>query len=212
MLYTEDVTPVQYDRYFVYYDLPSSALEGKSVGVSIVSTPYNKLHVEVPAVAYTAGDNNKVWKINLASEVWSISKGAIVDRIYSSFFAKVLEGYLTCLESEVNGYLAYDDLDSNLLPKAEGVWNMEGNLGDEVVNDFANNQEGIDNYATGTRGNEVDAYDKYQMMYNLYTAHTVKTQNIGYFENNNAIALIIGIALVGLTSIAGLYVLKKKRA
>lgn len=211
MLYNEDVPPVHVgDRHFVYYDLPTSALEGKSVGVSIVSTPYNKLYVEVPAVAYTAGDNNKVWKINLASEVWSISKGAIVNRIYNTFFAKVLEGYLSCSTSEVNGYMAFDDLDANFLPRTGEVWNMEGDLGGNMIDDYAN--QGQANYTTGTRGNSVDAYAKYLQMQNFYTAWLHSTQNIGYFENNNAIALIIGIALVGLTSIAGLYVLKKKRA
>ena len=36
--------------------------------------------------------------------------------------------------------------------------------------------------------------------------------SIGYFDNKASLPLIIGIALVGITGIAGLYILKKKRA
>lgn len=38
------------------------------------------------------------------------------------------------------------------------------------------------------------------------------TYSIGYFDNKASLPLIIGIALVGITGIAGLYILKKKRA
>ena len=209
-LYSDDPVPVQFDRFFVYYDMPVSALTG-SIGISIVSTPGNKLHVEIPVVAYTAGDSNKLWKVSYDEglDTWSYSKGAITDRIYNTFFAKVLEGYLTCSDSAVNGYMAFNDFDSNFLPKAESVWNMEGDLSGNLIADY----ESQANYASGTREStaSTDAYAKYVYMQALYAEYSSSTQNIGYLNNNNAIALIIGIALIGLTSIAGLYVLKRKR-
>ena len=82
---------------------------------------------------------------------------------------------------------------------------MSGNL----IADY----ESQANYASGTREStaSTDAYAKYVYMQALYAEHSSSTQNIGYLNNNNAIALIIGVALIGLTSIAGLYVLKRKR-
>ncbi|MFA7068433.1 MAG: LPXTG cell wall anchor domain-containing protein, partial [Acidaminococcaceae bacterium] len=126
------------------------------------------------------------------------------------FFAKVLEGYLTCDASPVNGYMAFNLIDTNFLPRVASVWNMEGDLAGNLIKDFLSETD----YATGTRETvaATDAFAKYQMMQNLYIATNNPTQNIGYFDNKSSLPLIIGIALVGLTSLAGLYILKKKRA
>jgi hypothetical protein len=46
----------------------------------------------------------------------------------------------------------------------------------------------------------------------LYEGSSGAQIDVGYFSNDSYVALIIAIALIGLTSIAGLYILKKKRA
>ena len=78
------------DRFFAYYDMPTSVLTG-NIGFSVVNS-FLKVDVEIPAVAFTTGDNNKVWKVDYVSEAWTLTKGAITERIYNTFFAKVLEG------------------------------------------------------------------------------------------------------------------------
>lgn len=148
------------DRFFAFYDMPTSLLSG-NIGFSVVNS-FSKVDVEVPAVAFATGDNNKVWKVDYVSETWTLTKGAITERIYNTFFAKVLEGYLTCDSSAVNGYGAFTAFDNNFLPRAEGVWNMEGDLGGVMIKDF----ESIGDYATGTREAvaSTDAYAKYTLM------------------------------------------------
>lgn len=148
------------DRFFAFYDMPTSLLSG-NIGFSVVNS-FSKVDVEVPAVAFTTGDNNKVWKVDYVSETWTLTKGAITERIYNTFFAKVLEGYLTCDSSAVNGYGAFTAFDANFLPRDGGVWNMEGDLGGVMIKDF----ETIEAYETGSREAEAstDAFAKYTLM------------------------------------------------
>lgn len=148
------------DRFFAYYDMPTSVLSG-NIGFSVVNS-FLKVDLEITPVAYVTGDNNKVWKVDYVVDQWTFTKGAITERIHNTFFAKVLEGYLTCDSSAVNGYGAFTAFDNNFLPRAEGVWNMEGDLGGVMIKDF----ESIGDYATGTREAvaSTDAYAKYTLM------------------------------------------------
>ncbi|MDD3938376.1 MAG: hypothetical protein PHU55_01295 [Bacilli bacterium] len=198
------------DRWFPYYDLPISVLTG-NISISIVNSLL-KVVVEVPEVAYSAGNNSEIWKVDYVSEAWSITKGAITQRIYNTFFAKVLEGYLSCSDSEVNGYMAFGSIDENFLPRTgePEVWNMEGDLAGNLIADY----ETQANYDSGTREAVVstDAFAKYEFMRVRYEGSSGAQIDVGYFSNDSYVALIIAIALIGLTSIAGLYILKKKRA
>ena len=198
------------DRWFPYYDLPISVLTG-NISISIVNS-FLKVVVEVPEVAYSAGDNSVIWKVDYVSEAWSIAKGAITQRIYNTFFAKVLEGYLSCSDSEVNGYMAFGSIDENFLPRTgePEVWDMEGDLAGNLIADY----ETQANYSSGTREETAttDAYAKYEFMRLKYEGSSGAQIDVGYLDNNSYFALIIATALIGLTSIAGLYILKKKRA
>jgi hypothetical protein len=78
---------------------------------------------------------------------------------------------------------------------------------DEVL-DFINQTD----YSAGRGvGQWVLTSAKVAKMQSMYNA-SVGAVNIGYFDNKSSLPFIIGISLVGLTSIAGLYILKKKRA
>ena len=57
-----------------------------------------------------------------------INKGAITERIYNTFFAKVLE-VITC-DANVNGYGAFEELDANYC-----VAGLGGDLG-VTITDF----------------------------------------------------------------------------
>ena len=196
------------DRYFPYYDMPTSVLTG-NIGFSVINS-FLKVDVEIPAVAYTAGDSNKVWKVDYVSEAWTITKGAITERIYNTFFAKVLEGYLTCDPNTTNGYMAFNALDTNFLPRASSVWNMEGDLTGNLIKDYVLES----NYATGTRETvaATDAFAKYQRMQALYIiGSSTPGQSHRVTSNTANIGLIMAISLIGITAIAGFYFLKTKK-
>ncbi len=190
------------NRWFAYYDVPISELTG-DIGITIVNASLG-VTVEIPAVPYTAGDNNKVWKINFVDPNWSITKGAITERIYNSFFAKVLEGYLSCDESAINGFMAFDDIDTNFLPRTAEVWNMEGDLGGQLIKDFLDKTD----YTTGTRETvaATDAYAKYTMMQGLFNAENGGGSSglIQVVESATTnVSYIIALMIMTLTLLAG---------
>ena len=196
------------DRFFAYYDMPTSVLTG-NIGFSVVNS-FLKVEVEIPAVAFTTGDNNKVWKVDYVSEAWTLTKGAITERIYNTFFAKVLEGYLTCDANAINGYGAFEELDANFLPRVAELWNMEGDLGGILIADF----DSVSDYATGTRETvaATDAFAKYEKMQTLYLIGSGTPGQLNRLNSSSSnIGLIALIGLLGLTSIAGFYFLKTKK-
>ena len=196
------------DRFFAYYDMPTSVLTG-NIGFSVVNS-FLKVEVEIPAVAFTTGDNNKVWKVDYVSEAWTLTKGAITERIYNTFFAKVLEGYLTCDANAINGYGAFEELDANFLPRVAELWNMEGDLGGILIADF----DSVSDYATGTRETvaATDAFAKYEKMQTLYLIGSGTPGQLNRLNSSSSnIGLIALIGLLGLTFIAGFYFLKTKK-
>jgi hypothetical protein len=191
------------DRFFAYYDMPTSVLTG-NIGFSVVNS-FLKVEVEIPAVAFTTGDNNKVWKVDYVSEAWTLTKGAITERIYNTFFAKVLEGYLTCDANAINGYGAFEELDANFLPRVAELWNMEGLLSDVNINDYMYQMD----YSSGFRPLEVNAYDKYLALQAYYDAANPAPITLN-FDSNAQITTLIIIALAGILTLAG-YILLRKR-
>lgn len=203
------VDGVPHTSWFPYYDVLLETITGNSFHFLKLSGDLTALLETSTSLTYVSGDSSYLFYLpgtNQAGDE-TLGKGSVLGRITNTFFAKVLSGYLSCSESVDNGYAAFAKMDENFLPKAEGVWDMQGDLAGNMIDDYTAQSD----YSSGTRGTPIDAYVKYQKMQSLYTL-LHPSQNIGYFENNNVIALIIGIALVGLTSIAGLYILKKKRA
>jgi len=199
-----------YTSWFPYYDILLSTINGKSFHFLKLSGDLTSIFETSTSLTYSSGDSSFLFYLPSTDQTGdeTLAKGQVLGRITNSFFGKVLDGYLSCSESSDNGFNAFQKIDTNFLPRIEGVWDMEGELSAIMIDDYANEE----NYSTGTRGNSIDAFTKYQMMQNLYTAASNPTQNIGYFDNKSSLPLIIGIALVGLTSLAGLYILRKKRA
>ena len=185
------------DVYFAYFDVPLSALTGKNVDLVIVDTNLY-FQVAVAGGPYAAQDNSKLWVVKQnMDETYSVTKGAVEGRIYNTFFAKVLEGYLTCSTSADNGYEAFNLVDTNFLPRAGEHWDMQGDLGGEhgvKIADYTSEED----YATGVREATpaTDAYAKYVMMKSLYdAAHPSPEQfRINKVANNNIIyVLVIGM-------------------
>lgn len=190
-------------RLFVYFDMPLSLLKG-GFKIDLVVFSTTKQEVVILTGAYSAGDNNKVWKVNHSEGTWSVSKGAITERILNTFLAKVLKGYLTCSPSAENGYNAFQLMDTNIIPRADGNWNVQSDLGGEKgvkITDYA--EIGTGDYATdrGT-GVQVDAYDKYtalEAMYNSSGASvdTNVTPNEGNTTGVTVLILLLAITLFG---------------
>lgn len=196
------------DRDFAYYDLPISSLT-TTIGVTIVDSS-NNFVLKIADITYSVGDNNKVLKVDNDNVSWSLSKGPISGRVYSTFFAKVLEGYLTCSDSSVNGYMAFGSIDSNFLPRTgePAVWNMEGTLSGQLIADYENEVA----YVSGTRETTAatDAFDKYSRMQSLFIANEPESRQ-SYTPASTNIGVVIIISVLSLTSLAGFYFLKTKK-
>lgn len=158
-------------RFYLFFDLPKSELVG-NVDFVVMDKDYYHI-ITLPTGVYTAGDNNKLWHVKLQGDpaVLVVTKGVAEARIHASWFALVLFGYLTCEPNAINGYGAFGDIVSNFLPLVDDgngnmVWNMEGNLGGILINDFENEAA----YTTGVREEvaATDAYAKYLAMKTLF--------------------------------------------
>lgn len=192
--------PEENEIHFAYYDLPISVLTGKEVGFTILDSLDRRL-VEVPATLYESTDNSKLWTVNIHEGVWSIEKGALElgegSVIFNSFFAYVLEGYLTCLDSNINGYLAFPMIDANFLPKDGEAWLINADLDLAFLDDYADEA----NYAAGPREEVTNAYDKYAMMANLYNSNSAgrggEQLAINSINNTTTFIIIFLAILVG---------------
>ena len=197
----------------VYYDVPIASLTGKYVDLARLSSS------DIETASYWNSTGPELWDNNLLHKVWRIwDNGGGIHRpapegeneaesrnVSNGVINSLLYGYLTCSPSVLNGYGAFSDLDTS--------FNLTGRtyLETDTVLDYVD-AEGNPDYSVG-RGDgwTVNTGDKVEMMGNLFIA-SQEAQSIGYFENKSYLPLIIGIALVGITGIAGLYILKKKRA
>lgn len=202
--------------WYAYYDIPVLDV-GDKVRVSRISVNGGKVDIVTPELVWSASDYGKVLYVGDANPGpgYTLSTGIIDDAVINSLglLDIVLEGYLSCSPSAANGFNAFPNINLTFFKKANGDWKTGGNLDTILITDFSG--IGISGYSSekGTAFT-TDGWTKYTRLEAMYNAANPSgpTQNIGYFDNNNAIAIIIGIALVGLTSLAGLYLLKHKRA
>lgn len=191
--------------FFPYFDIDISIVNNAQVGIGIIDSS-NKLHVEIPAQTFTAGDNSKLWYVTFTAGTWAYSKTTVTGKVFNTFFAKVLEGYITCLSSIHNGYGAYNLVNTNFVElDINNDWNMEGLLSDVNINDYMYQMD----YSSGFRPLEVNAYDKYLALQAYYDAANPAPITLN-FDSNAQITTLIIIALAGILTLAG-YILLRKR-
>ena len=191
--------------FFPYFDIDISIVNNAQVGIGIIDSS-NKLHVEIPAQTFTAGDNSKLWYVTFTAGTWAYSKTTVTGRVFNTFFAKVLEGYITCLSSIHNGYGAFNLVDTHFVElDINDDWNMEGLLSDVNINDYMYQMD----YSSGFRTLEVNAYDKYLALKAYYNAANPAPKTLN-FDSNSQITTLIIIALAGILTLAG-YILLRKR-
>ena len=156
---------------------------------------------------FEPSDNSKVWYVNKYNDDWWISKGSVDgnDTVYNTFFAKVLEGYLTCSASADNGYGAFNLVDTNFLPK-DGNWKMDGQLSDVTITDYA---YGSDYSSTSQRTlTEVNAFHKYEALETEYNA----ANPVRYTDNSKVSNVNTVVVLAAMFTIATLgYAFFRKR-
>lgn len=206
--------------YFPYFDLPVAGLSGSNIEIIIVNSHTEHTIDTIGTVPFIAGDNNKLWRVgrNADNSDFEVTKGALIGRVYASFLAKVLEGYLTCDANTDNGYMAFGQIDANFIPRTtdgEGkeVWNVEGSLGGIMIKDYENEA----NYLTGERETEAntDAYAKYMRMQTLFLANGgtlggAPERVIPVAQSSNNLIMLFGIMFA--FGLIGFIAYKKKRA
>ncbi len=206
--------------YFPYFDLPSAGLSGANIEIFVIYSGSNNLIATIGTVPFIAGDNNKLWRVgrNAEDTGFEVTKGALIGRVYASFVAKVLEGYLTCDANTDNGYMAFGQVDANFIPRTtdgEGkeVWDVEGRLSGIMIKDYENEA----NYLTGERETEAntDAYAKYMRMQTLFLANGgtlggAPERVIPVAQSSNNLIMLFGIMFA--FGLIGFIAYKKKRA
>jgi len=202
---------------FAFYDVEVSLITGKPLKFHKVKNDLTTIWNTSTSLTYSTGDSGFLYSIPSIDGVDGnvLTKGALSERIVSTFFAKVLEGYLTCNDSLDNGYLAFPNIDSNFLPRTTvaetEVWNMEGNLGGIDITDYSGIGK-VDYSAPRGIGAPTDGYVKYTAMQAMYNnnpggsgARTIQPTpsfNLG---------LVAIIGTLSLTALAGFYFLKTKK-
>ena len=208
---TSNLAPTGYEKalvngnkYFAYYDVSLNTLKNKTFDFVVLQNGY--MVTNTNTVSYVLGDNSKLLRITNEGGL-KINKVAIgsEQRIYNTFFAKVLEGYLTCSSSTDNGYGAFTAFDANFLPKSGGSWNLEGNLGDVTINDYLN----IEDYTSGPRSTPTNAYEKYLTMQQKAGAGCGRQ-----YTNDSTLDSTTGVLILGAMfalSTAGYIFFRKKK-
>lgn len=202
--YHEALQPT--NAWFPFYDISISLVNGADVGLSVLNDSNNEIALDIPAQTFTAGDNSKLWYVTFTAGTWAYSKTTVTGKVFNTFFAKVLEGYITCLSSIHNGYGAYNLVNTNFVElDINNNWNMEGLLSDVNINDYMYQMD----YSSGFRPLEVNAYDKYLALQAYYDAANPAPITLN-FDSNAQITTLIIIALAGILTLAG-YILLRKR-
>lgn len=205
---TNFISALTNGRWFVYYDVPTSNVKNKSL--DIINIDSNKNTIGAMNTTFEPSDNSKVWYVNKYNDDWWISKGSVDgnDTVYNTFFAKVLEGYLTCSASADNGYGAFNLVDTNFLPK-DGNWKMDGQLSDVTITDYA---YGSDYSSTSQRTlTEVNAFHKYEALETAYNA----ANPVRYTDNSkvsNVNTVVVLAAMFTIATLGYAFFRKKKIA
>jgi len=157
--------------FFAYFDIPIQNA-GTLFRAVRLSEKRGTIWNKSASLTWSVGDNSKVLYVggSVPADNATLTTGIIDDSISvkSSFAAIVLEGYLSCSDSVVNGAGAFEQMNSTFFMKADGLtWKLDSYLDTQDVTDYA----WYSNY-TAARGDgiQVDAYEKYVALQTRYIA------------------------------------------
>ena len=165
---------------------------------------------------YASGDNAQIYF--LWNEGDRFGLGSLLNTEYSVKAANlkpVFEGYFSCRSDADNGYGNWDQFVSTWIKYTDGDgvehWRTAGELSTVMLDDFANESD----YETGTRGHEISALDKYQMMEGLYNQANNQANSLSIVNpNDNTTIIIVVVSVVSALTICGLcfYVIRRRKA
>lgn len=205
---------LQSGLWYAYYDVEISMITGKEIRfLKVQSDEPNAIWNTSTPLTYTTGDSSYLFKLPTTDDSTNLlKKTSVTGRIVNNFFAKVLEGYLTCSSNIDNGYEAFNNIDTNFLPRtSDDFWDMEGNLGDVTITDYAGVGTTPYENPRGT-GQATNAYVKYSWMQSLYnSAHPVSGERNIDTNSTNNVTLITLVGTLSLSALAGFYFLKTKK-
>ena len=193
----------------LFFDLPYSTISGKKFDLARVnpsdhSIVWNRINL---IETFNDGMLHKVWRSYGNEQGIFRPDGSSAESRYISngTLAGILYGYLSCSPNTHNGYPAFPTLDEN--------FNLTGGRDltqDSIVLEYDYSSEA--DYVEGNRAKlDITLTQKVNMMKYMYDEN-IPSAGVVLFDSKSSIYLIICTALIGLTSIAGLYILKKKRA
>lgn len=205
--------------WLAYFDIPITDLtDGMDIRVVRASGDRKLIWNKTVFYTWQEGDNNRLLYVGNTWENTTLTSGIIGDdkKIPVTFTKYVLEGYLTCSDSEINGYGAFPEMNRTFFKDADDEWKIVGvsdevaELGDIIIDDYADK----DLAYTGGRVNTVTGWDKYtrmEMMYQASINGSSTFTQLELFTNKQSVTMVLVISLVGLTSLFGLHFLKKRK-
>lgn len=205
-------------KYFAYFDVLKTDVVGKEIKFHKVKGDNTTIWNTSTSHTYVEGDNNKLFKLPINDDGTNLlSHGPIEGQITNHFFAKVLEGYLTCSPSIENGYGAFAAMDENFLPRVDGDkdnWDIDDNLGGIEIQDYSG--VGVGKYGNDRDWEDaegkVDAYVKYSWLKARYELHVLGGSGVAQPINTPATTgAVLIIGLLSVTTLAGFYFLQKKK-
>lgn len=212
--------PVQNDTWLAYYDVNKDIIGChvqflKFDGACVYETTFNHNELGEDNV-YTSGDNAQIyflWDDGASFGLGSLE--STENSVPAANLKPVFEGYFSCRSDADNGYGNWDQFVSTWIKYTDGDgvehWRTSGELSYVMLDDFANESD----YETGTRGNEISAWDKYQMMEGLYNQANNQANSLSIVNpNDNTTIIIVVVSVVSALTICGLcfYVIKRRKA
>ncbi len=163
---------------------------------------------------YHQFDNQKLHGIlTFAGE--SVVPSLVDGGTYDQYFVNAyVEGYSSCLASNVNGYLAYPDMNSYVISKFSS-WNA-GTLSDVTQNDYSYgdyNDDGGSYYANAVRDSNgsVTCQEKISQILANYNSSQTVGNIVANQPTYESIAPIAAVGSIGAFAAGGFFLLKKKR-
>lgn len=164
---------------------------------------------------YTSGDNAQIYFLWNEGDKFGLgSLQNTENSVKAANLKPVFEGYFSCRSDADNGYGNWEQFVSTWIKYTDENgehWRTSGELTDVMLDDFANESD----YATGTRGNEISAWDKYQMMEGLYNQANNQANSLSIVNpNDNTTIIIVVVSVVSALTICGLclYLIKRRKA
>lgn len=203
----------QHYNYHAYFDIPKTTSH-----IRFLKIPSDRTTIWETSTTHTisSGDNSKLFHLPDSDQVTETlsTYNTIPFKVTNYFIAKVLEGYLTCSNDSVNGYGAFPEIDSHLIPKTtengNEIWNVDGNIDVINISDY-NGSDGytVGEYNTSNTGVQVNAQAKYDALLDMYTNNTWTRPISSNPISKEANALLNFSLLIMIATFSGTIIFKK---